>query len=90
MTVDKVVHEGLRSCIKDALGSPLRYRSDLYALWDADRSTICMRLSLATFPVNSAATLPGIPQVLWQASICWDTSGFVGATNTTFPWGNQW
>lgn len=54
-----------------------------------NRHTALIRLSLATFPVNSAAADPGIPQVLWQASICWATRGFVGATNTTLPSGNQ-
>ena len=31
------------------------------------------------------ATL-SIPMNFWQASICWLTSGFVGAKNTTLPY----
>jgi len=53
------------------------------------RLTASIRFFFATSPVNSTASLPGIPHVLWQASICWATSGFVGATKMTFPAGNH-
>lgn len=89
-TPKEVVHQRLRGHIEHAFLLPLRMEP-LRPKYKAreDKLTASIRFLLDTSPVNSAASLPGIPQVLWQASICCATSGFEGATKTTFPEGNQ-
>ena len=67
----KVVHQGLWGHIKHPFLLPL-HMGTLKPRYEIKgfRLTASMRFLLGTSPVNSTASLPGIPQVWWQASIC--------------------